>query len=140
MRLLLFIIQNIMGMVYKKISYDKVFHEICFDHLDDLVEEIDFSYWMCTGLEKNKRRVVIFEFENKEQSKTVLQSIEKLLYKVFIESSKKVVFFKSNFKNLFAWVYKSKDCKRSEAYLVYCGCDYSWNHVSDKCKLSNMFL
>ena len=74
-----------MGEVYKKISYDKVFHEICFDHLDDLVEEIDFSYWMCTRLETNKQHVMIFEFENKEQSKIVLQSIEKLLYKVFIE-------------------------------------------------------
>lgn len=39
----------VVGVVYKKLLYDKIVFGICWDYSDNLVEEqkYDFLYWLC---------------------------------------------------------------------------------------------
>ena len=51
-----------MGILYKKLLYHQIFHEVLWDYVDDLVDELgyDFSCWFCLDLE-DCYKVLLFE-------------------------------------------------------------------------------
>ena len=60
--------------------YDKIFHEVLWDYVDDLVDErgYEFSCWFCLDLQDGYN-VLIFEFKDKEQFELILSMVMSFL-------------------------------------------------------------
>ena len=108
-----------MGILYKKLLYHQIFHEVLWDYVDDLVDELgyDFSCWFCLDLE-DCYKVLLFEFKDKEQFELISSMVMKFLYDFFISCLKRVVFLKCSFGITFGKLCKIKDCDYGTAYLI----------------------